>query len=280
MTLKYRHLAVAILLTSLGFAASRARTVAPAAPGTQEPQLTQEQMRDFLLNAKVIKSKSTQKGVTGVARLTLSDGNLTHDASFQSIDEYKSLMKFETGRVEANFRDSYKYNIAAYEVALLLGLGDMMPVTVSRKWGGKTGSLSWWLPAKLDEETRQRKKIKPPDENAWAKQMNKMWVFSQLLYDTDRNMGNVLFSEDWHLWIIDFSRAFRLYSELEDPKKLVQCDRNLLENLRKMNAAELEAKTKQYLTGLEIRGIMTRRDKIVQHFDRLIAEKGESKVIY
>ncbi len=55
--------------------------------------LSEEAMRDFLLNAKVIKSRSASKGITGVQRLTLSDGKLTHDASFQSIDESLSSAK-------------------------------------------------------------------------------------------------------------------------------------------------------------------------------------------
>jgi hypothetical protein len=47
---------------------------------------------------------------------------------------------------ELNFVDSYKFNIAAYQLAELLGLNDMLPVYVERKWHGDTGSLSWWLP--------------------------------------------------------------------------------------------------------------------------------------
>jgi len=94
----------------------------------QEPQLTEDQMRQFLLTAKVIQNKSASKGVTHTLRLTLSDGNITHDASFQSIDEHKSRFEGEGGTVEINFVDSYKYNIAAYELAKLIGLGDMMPV--------------------------------------------------------------------------------------------------------------------------------------------------------
>jgi hypothetical protein len=70
---------------------------------------------------------------------------LTHDARFQTIDEHKTEMKSSTGRTEINFVDSYKYDIAAYSLAELLGLEDMLPVTVERKWGGNSGALSWWL---------------------------------------------------------------------------------------------------------------------------------------
>jgi hypothetical protein len=242
--------------------------------------LTEEEMRNFLLHAKVVGSRQSGKGITSPYRLTLSDGRLTHDASLQSIDESRTYKKFNTGRTEINFRDSYKYNIAAYELAKLLGLGDMMPVTVERKWNGKTSSLSWWLPVKMDEETRIAKGIRPPDAEAWNQQMHRMRVFSQLVYDTDRNLGNVLISEDWHLWMIDFSRAFRLFTTLEGPQNLVRCDRRLLQKLRQLDSAELHQKTKNWLSQLEIKGVMARRDKIVKLFEDLIAQKGEDAVLY
>ena len=242
--------------------------------------LTEQQMRDFLLNAKVIQKRGTSKGITGVSRVTLSDGTFTNDASFQTIDEARSVKELATGQREINFRDSYKFNIAAYELARLVGLGDMMPVTVERKYAGKTGALSWWLPVMMDEGDRLKKKIIPPDLEAWNHQIYKMRVFAQLVYDTDRNLGNVLISEDWHLWMIDFSRAFRIRTDLENAANLVKCERQLLENLRKLNAADVAEKTKGYLTQMEINGVMARRDKIVALFEKLIKEKGENQVLY
>jgi hypothetical protein len=254
--------------------------VAAPTPAVQEPQLTEDQLRQFLLTAKVIANKSASKGITGVQRLSLSDGKITHDAAFQAIDESKPRFEASDGSIEINFRDSYKYDIAAYELAKLLGLGDMMPVTVPRKWDGKAGALSWWLPVKMDEAKRLKDKIEPPDTEAWNRQMHKMRVFAELVYDTDRNLGNVLISENWHLWMIDFSRAFRLQHDLRTPKNLVRCERQLLENLRRLDAKELTAKTQEFLTKMEIQGVMARRDKIVKLFEQLIAEKGEQAVLY
>jgi hypothetical protein len=189
-------------------------------------------------------------------------------------------MQFGDGHTEMNFRDSYKYNIAAFELAKMLGLGDMVAVTVERKWGGKTGSLSWWLPAVMDEEERLSKNIEPPDLNAWNRQYNKWVLFEQLIYEADHNATNLLISENWHLWMIDFTRAFRLYRTLEGPDKLIMCDRQLLQKLRQLNIADLEQKTKAWLTKDETKGIMARRDKIVELFDDLIERKGEKAVLY
>jgi hypothetical protein len=81
-----------------------------------------EQIKHFLLTAKVVGSKQSVKGVTQPWTLTLSDGTLTHDASFQPVDEHKTNVTLASGRTEMNFTDSYKYNIAAYTLAELLGL--------------------------------------------------------------------------------------------------------------------------------------------------------------
>src|SRR5713226_7133242 len=132
-------------------------TCARFVTASDEPTLTKEQITQFLLTAKVVKSEHTKKGITEPWRLTLTDGTVTHDASFQAIDEHKPSMQLASG-TELNFVDSYKYNIAAYQLAELLGLDDLLPVYVERKWKGDVGSLSWWLPVKMDEKERVAQK--------------------------------------------------------------------------------------------------------------------------
>src|SRR5947208_10527661 len=256
--------------------------ILPIAGGAADnTPLTKEQVKQFLQTAEVIKSKPSSKGITHPWRLTLSNGAITHDASFQSIDEHKSEMKLASGKVEIDFVDSYKYNIAAYQLAELLGLDDMLPVYVERKWQGRTGSLSWWLPAKMDEVERHKQKLTAPDTDAWNNQMYKIRVFDQLIYDTDANLTNVLIGEDWKIWRVDFTRAFRLYKDLKDPKaNLVRCDHQLLERLKALNGDEVAERTKHYLTKDEVKAVMARRDKIVEYFQKLISEKGENEVLY
>src|SRR6266481_9637885 len=231
-----------------------------------------EQIKHFLLTAKVVGSKQSGKGITQPWRLTLSDGTLTHDASFQPIDEHKTNVTLASGRTEMNFVDSYKYNIAAYELAELVGLDDIIPVYVERSWQGNPGSLSWWLPVKMDEEERVKQKIAPPDPDAWNNQMYKIRVFDQLVYDNDPNLTNVVIGQDFKIWRVDFSRAFRLFKDLRNAKDLVRCDRQLFEKLKALDANELAEKTKGYLSKDEVKAVMTRRDKIVDRFQKLIAE--------
>jgi hypothetical protein len=270
---RYTRLRTLILASviSLGF---------PLLIGASEATtLTKEQIKEFLLNAKIVSGKQTVKGITNPWRLTLSDGTLTHDAGFQAIDEHKARKEL-TGGVEINFVDSYKYNIAAYILAEMLGVDDLLPVYVERKYRGELGSLSWWLPVKMDEGDRLKKKISAPDSDAWNKQMYKIRVFDTLVYDSDANLTNVLIGEDWQIWRVDFSRAFRLSKDLQNNKDLVQCDRQLFEKLKTLNEAEVTQKTKAYLTKLEIQGVMARRDKVIAYFQKLIADKGESQVLY
>ena len=246
---------------------------------SDEPTPTKEQIKQFLMNAKVVKSQDAKKGVTGTKRLTLSDGTITHDASFQDLDEHKFSKQLASG-TELNFVDSYKYNIAAYGLAELLGMDDMLPVYVERKWEGKKGSLSWWLPVKMDEAERYKQKLTPPDPDAWNNQMYKIRVFDQLVSDNDPNLTNVLIGENWKIWRADFSRAFRLNTDVKNSKDLVRCDRQLLEKLKTLDASALTEKTNRYLTKDEVKAVMARRDKIVAQFQKLIAEKGENAVLY
>lgn len=254
-------------------------TCAPFVTASDEPALTRDQIRQFLLTAKIVHSHESKKGITNTLRLTLSDGNVTHDASFQSIDEHKATMQLASG-TELGFVDSYKYNLAAYQLAMLLDLDDMMPVYVERKYQGNPGSLSWWLPAKMDEVERHNRHLTAPDAEAWNNQMYKVRVFDQLVDDTDINLTNVLIGEDWKIWRIDFTRAFRRSKDLRNPEDLVRCDRQLFTKLKALDATEVAAKTKGYLNKDEVKALMARRDKIVVRFQTLISEKGEQEVLY
>ncbi len=198
----------------------------------QAPALTTQEMRAFLISAEVVEAQQTSTGVTQPWRLTLTNGTLTHDGVFQSVDQKRDKQRL--GRTqEINFVDSYRYNIAAYELAVLVGLGDMIPVTVERRWEGKTGALSWWIDdVMFDEATRVEERRRPDDVASWSAQMSRMAIFEELVHDTDRNRTNTLYTREWKLYMIDFSRAFRLWDQLRRPQDLVKIDGELLEELR------------------------------------------------
>jgi len=257
---------------------------APVGADEQAPP-TDEQLA-FLKEAKVVASRPIGKGITGALRLTLSDGRLTHDAAFQSVDEKASARDIREGRKRAGelrFVDSYRYNIAAWELSRLLSLDEMMPATVERRHNGTIGALSWWVDDVLmDEAERERTKAGPPAGGtvAMVRARQRMMVFAELLYDTDRNKGNVIYTRDWRVVMLDFTRAFRTHPTLRRPEVLESCDRNLLARLRVVTKQDVTGIVGSRLTPEEVDAMMKRRDLIVQHFDRLVKEKGEAAVLY
>jgi hypothetical protein len=74
---------------------------ANVAHASDESNLTKEQIKHFLLTAKIVGSRQSGKGVTHPWRLTLSDGTITHDASFQSIDQSQSNIQFANRDTES-----------------------------------------------------------------------------------------------------------------------------------------------------------------------------------
>jgi len=239
--------------------------------GEDKARFAREQQEHFLKTAKVIRTASAPGGITGSLRATLSDGNLTHDAHIQAIDESKAQYATVRG-TELNFRDSYKYNIAAYRLDRLLEL-NMVPVTVERKHAGKTSSFTWWVDDVLmDEGKRLKTKTAAPDIDDWNHQMFLVRLFDQLIYNTDRNLGNLLITKDWRIWMIDHTRAFRLLPGLPNQKNLSKCDRGLLDRLKSLTAERLQAETAGILTKAEVKSLLERRDKIVAFFENAGAE--------
>ena len=240
----------------------------------QDPAtLTIEQKIEFLRTAKVVTEKSAKKGITDTQRVTMTDGKITHDASVQRIDEHKDVFQGQDGTSEFNFKDSWKFNVAAWKLAQLLGIGDMMPPYVDRKFKGDSASYSWWVDdVMMDEETRTKKNQTAPNLDAWNQEMYVVRVFDQLIYNTDRNLTNLLIDKDWHIWMIDHSRSFRAQHSLRNVKNLSQCDRALLAKMKALDASTLKMTLSPYVNGEEIKGLLARRDAIVKFFEK----KGES----
>ena len=177
-----------------------------------------------------------------------------------------------------NFRDSWKFNVAAYRLDRILDI-NMTPMSVERSALGKQSAVTWWIDDSMMEVDRRKKHIEPPDQDAWNRQMYVVRVFDQLIFNTDRNLQNLLTDKEWRIWMIDHTRAFRMRTDLQEVKNLVKCDRKLLAGLRKLDVATLQ-ELKPYVTDLEIKGLLARRDKIVKFFDNAIAAKGEAAVLY
>jgi len=235
--------------------------------GDSTAYLTCEQKEEFLRTGVVKTAQVAKKGITATSRVSLSFGNLNHQASVQRIDEEKARFEGTRG-TEIGFRDTYRFNIAAYKLARILGLDHMVPPSVERSFQGSRASFTWWVDnVQMDEAERLKKKVTAPNKDEWARQYQIMKVFDQLIYNTDRNMQNIVYDQDWKLWMIDHSRAFRNKTDLFEVKSLERCDRVLLQRIKALTAAEVKQAIGEWVRPLEIKGLMARRDKIVQHFE-------------
>jgi len=250
----------------------------------QEPfgvPLKGEAAETFLRTADVVRKKALGIGITHSDQYTLSDGSRTCKAVWKTIDEFKrGLTSLEGGAVIVDFADSYKHEIAVYELDKLLGT-DLVPPTVERKFGHTPGSLQMWVEGAMTEADRKQKKIAPPDVRAWNEQMHKVRLLHQLTYNTDaRNIRNVLLDPAFRIYAIDFSRAFVSYTDLPSEDDLVRFSRPALEALKALDRPTLDARLGRWLTGVQIQGLLKRRDKVLALAARRVQESGEAAVLY
>ena len=275
MRFAQRPAAVVLLVVACAVTARAGQTPAASAPVV----LTPAQMEEFLLHAKIIRMRSAGDGVTNSRRATLSDGALTHDAHVQVIDQSRVL--FEAGKYsEVNFKDTYRYNIAAYRLARLLEL-DNVPMSVEREVDGRPAAVTWWIDdVMMDEGDRRKKKARDPNPARGTGYVYRYRVFDELIQNRDRNLGNLLYSADWKMWMIDHTRGFRQGSKLLNPGQLVRIERALFENLKKLTAESVAAAVGRSLIEQEINALVVRRDAIVKLFEGHIAMRSEPAVLY
>jgi hypothetical protein len=251
-------------------------SLVPPTPQAQQPAesaapptatLTTDAQREaFLTKARILRARPAGKGVTNTMRVTLSDGAVTHDASVQTIEEAKPRFETPYG-TELNFKDSWRFNVAAYRIDRLLEL-EMTPPSVERRYKTKPASFTWWLDDVLmDEQERLRTKQAAPDTEDWNQQMWTTRLFDQLIANADRNLTNLLIDKQWTIWMIDHSRAFRTNTDLRARGNLSKVERRLLDRLRELNADNLKKAVADYLEPAQITALLQRRDRIVAHFD-------------
>jgi hypothetical protein len=247
----------------------------PAAPSPAAPlpahRLSDAESEHFLTVARVVKTHSAGKGITNSLRATLTDGTLTHDAHIQTIEEAKTEFRGTQG-TELNFKDSWAFNVSAYKLDRLIGM-NMIPVTVARRYNTSRASYTWWVDdVMMDEGDRLKKKVSPPDTDAWNRQMQMVRLFDQLIYNVDRNLGNLLITRDWVLWPIDHTRAFRTMTTLKTPGNVARCDRKVFARLKELSRDTLKKEIGEFLQNWEIDGLLKRRDAIVA----IIESRGDA----
>jgi len=239
---------------------------------------------EFLKTAKIISSSrdfEESEAVTEPLTLVLEKDGVTR----------RALWKNPEGRFKG-FLDSWKCEIAAYRLDKVLGLNMVSP-TVEKRFQGNKGSCQLMLENVIMLRTKQEEKIKTPSYRIVhlnrATYLQRAW--DNLIANTDRNMGDILYTEDWRMILIDHSRSFRaskkftrqlIYTEKhkEGPKLMKQLPRVFVEKMKSLSFELIKDVVGEYLTDKEIHAVLARRDLILEWLDKRIKKLGENEVLY
>jgi hypothetical protein len=277
----------------LGLAAALLLCVAPLAASAQStsrvpwkdrfgdplPFQSDEEIIEFLQTAEIQSVEDLEVGITDPRRVELVKDGITVRAALRDFDHTYERMRFEREFYQ-ELRDSYLFDIAAYELSGMLGLNNIPPVTL-RRVNGVEASLQIWLEDALVEWDRYEQQIPPPDRISFQKQYHNMLVFDSVIGNVDRNNGNILYDANWNHWLIDHSRAFVPGTDkMPYLDRILGCSRGLYLRLKELDREELMERLSPPLDHFDVDWILQRRDKVIAHLDALIAQHGEDAILF
>jgi hypothetical protein len=171
------------------------------------------------------------------------------------------------------FWESYKSEIAAYELDKLLDM-QMVPPAVERQIDGETGAAIMWI-----DGTRSVKQMggKIPTGPQFGKPIRMMQLFDNFIGNPDRNAGNILIDQANHVILIDHSRAFIESPKLPFPFERV--DAPLWTKLQALTHDQLVAALSHWIDDNAIEAMLRRRDEIKSTVDKLVQRRGAAAVL-
>jgi len=272
-------LASFLLLATPGLA--RAQAAWLDAAGLPLPFSSQEEVLDFLRTATVIERESLPNGITRPEKMLLERDGVRAHAIFRGYRRHAEVsVDAITGEVTRHeLRDSGISEAAAYELARLLDLS-FVPPTVRRIIDNREGTLQLWIEHATTARDHMERGEKPPNADWWRGITQTLAIFDNLLFNTDRHVGNLLIDERWNVWFIDHTRAFQPRRELRNPEVIDFSERRLWERLRDLPDEVIRARLAPYLDESEMMSLLARRQRLVHHIEHLIDERGERAVLF
>lgn len=232
---------------------------------TKEDNLWQKDIENYLRTANIVSVAIDPKGGrTEPWRVNLDDGKIARQAIFKHLNRPRPTL----------LADSYKYEIAAYELDKLLDL-NMVPPVVEREIKDIKGSLQLYLEDCITESYRKRKNIEPPDPEAFEKALEVVNIFENITYNPRDTRDILINKDDWKVCRVDFSQAFSPISELFPGCKINYCSEKLYQNLLELESNVVKIKLKPYLNDEEIRALLERKDIIIKKVKQLISAEEE-----
>lgn len=261
--------------------------------GQSLPFQSPEEIEEFLATARVVTLEGIDQGVTKPRKVSLEAAGIKMNAIFRDIDDFKRRWDNSPYGVQMDFHDYCVYEYVAYRLSRLLGIPNIPP-TVRRtfqrsdfptardfsKLRKVEGTLQAWVESAMTEKDRLADGTRPPDMRRWANQHHLMLLWDNLVYNMDRNQGNVLIGADWKIWFIDQTRAFRPFRTLRDPEQVRKCDRNVWRRLREVEDSTIEAEVGDLLRPAVLRGLLERRRLLIARLESLIERDGEEVVLF
>lgn len=242
------------------------------------PFASDTELLNFFRSAPVVETKVLSGGINKPVRLTFERDGVRVRAIFRNVDISRASNSTPLERQYPSFRDSYIFEVAAYELSCLLGLENVPPAALF-EWQGQQGSIQLWVEGATSEKKRLESRRPPADAASWHRQRLDMLVFDNLIYNFDRNHGNQLLDGSGKLWFIDHTRSFKRTPSLPSRDKIRSIDRALWQRLLELDPAEVTARLEPYLNPIEIKALLKRHRLLVKHIERLIAERGELQVL-
>jgi len=169
--------------------------------------------------------------------------------------------------------ESYKAEIAAYELDKLLGM-HMVPPAIERTIGGETGAAIMWLPSVRSVKENGGRM---PAGAIWGKASRRMVTFDNFIGNPDRNAGNILIGTPGELLLIDHSRAFETEKRL--PRKVERVDAELWTQIEAVTRDDLDRVLGRWLTAPAIDAMLARRDRMAADIAKLTAKNGKALVV-
>ena len=266
------------LIIPLLLAASLSWSIAsPSKQVIQGPEI-----EEFLKKARFVAREPLGSGVSGSSKVTLERNGEKQFAVLKIIDQKRPGAHLNaSGQMEIDFQDSWRTEVAAYEVDKLLGLG-MVPATIERRspYDSKDASVQLWVEAALTEAKRRQKAVIPPNADQWAEQFSAMYVFDALIYNTDRHPDNLLITDTFEVRLIDHSRSFRPNAELRNGEDIRRVSRSLMTKIERLTKSEVTKRLGDYLTLTQIDGLMKRRQLLLDLVTDNVKKYGELAVYY
>ncbi len=122
--------------------------------------------------------------------------------------------------------------------------------------------------------------FRPPNIQAWIRQQRTMFLFDALIYNVDRNIGNLMVDDDYKLWLIDHGRGFQRKSDPFNIDKVEMVDRQIWGRLRELDEATITEAMGDYLNSAEVAALMARHRRLIDHINKRIEEFGEDIVLF